>query len=85
MGWRLDAIIDEYTEYAYPKTRANDIKYIKEFEVQNLSQVIQGLEPEITSEAFFSIKMSRARMVKVLMMALLMLTLWTFATVQLRP
>jgi tyrosine-protein phosphatase SIW14 len=85
MGWRLDTIIEEYTAYAIPKTRDSDIKYIRGFEVQTLSQVFREPVRDVTSKITFPSAVSRARMVKMVAMAILMLSLWAFATVLLHP
>jgi tyrosine-protein phosphatase SIW14 len=84
MGWHMDTIIEEYTTYAYPKTRESDMKYIHGFDVQSLSQAFPELAHDITSKITYSGAVSRARMVKIAM-AILMLLLWAFTTVQLRP
>jgi tyrosine-protein phosphatase SIW14 len=83
MGWRLETIIEEYTAYAIPKTRESDIKYIRGFEVQTLSQVFR--EPVRDVKISFRSAVSRARMVKMVVMPILMLSLWAFATVLLHP
>lgn len=83
MGWRIDDIIEEYTTYAYLKIRESDIKYIHVFDVQSLSPVFREPARDITSEMTYSGAVSRARMVRMVAMAFLILFLWALAT--LRP
>jgi tyrosine-protein phosphatase SIW14 len=85
MGWRLDTIIEEYNAYAIPKTRESDIKYIRGFELQTLSQAFGEPVRDVISKITFPSAMSRARMVKTVAMAILLLSLWAFATVLLHP
>jgi tyrosine-protein phosphatase SIW14 len=83
MGWRLDTIIEEYTAYATPKSRESDIKYIRGFEVQSLSQLFRDPGRGVTSIITVPSQLSRARVVKMVAIALLMLCLylWASATV----
>lgn len=36
-GWNVDHIVEEYRGHAEPKVRDCDLKYIKEYELTNLS------------------------------------------------
>ena len=85
MGWDVETTIEEYIAYAYPKTRESDIKYIRGFEVESLSQVFREPARDVGLKMTFPSAASGARMVKMVAMAILILTLWAFATVQLRP
>jgi hypothetical protein len=85
MGWRIDTIIEEYTTYAQLKARETDIKYIQGFEIQSLSQVFREPARAITAKITYSEAVSRARMLKMVVMTILLLILWAFTTVQLRP
>jgi hypothetical protein len=84
MGWRIDTIMEEYTTYAYPKTRGSDMKYIHGFDVQSLSRVFQEPAHDITFKITYSSAVPRARMMKMIATAILMVLLWAFTTVQLR-
>ncbi|KAF9871216.1 tyrosine phosphatase [Colletotrichum karsti] len=38
-GWELNNIVDEYRAYAEPKVRDNDVKYITDFDLSDLSNL----------------------------------------------
>ncbi len=81
MGWSVDSIIDEYTDFARPKTREVDLDYIHSIQLENFEDVIN----KSGFEAISRYTMFRwSRMTKISILTGVILGLWAITLMDLR-
>lgn len=81
MGWTVESIIEEYTDFARTKIREVDLNYIHSIELENFEDVIVKSGFEATSK-FPMLRWSR--MTKISVLTAVILGLWAVTMMDLR-
>jgi len=82
MGWQVESALDEYTNYARPKSREADVKYINGFEVASLDSLLSKPQYENFSKGGLLARTSKRT--KMAIVTTLILLIWAISVMDLR-
>jgi hypothetical protein len=83
-GWHVESIVDEYNAYAQPKARPSDVNFIQGLNHSALVTLHHQLGPNSRSKIALFNNASHMKMTRILLVAIVVMTLWSFTAIQLR-